>query len=60
VYFAPEPGAEVCMQGLFDALRERGFTEGHTAYRRAPTASSALENTLKIDVKPAIANTSWT
>lgn len=28
VYFAPEPGADICMQGLFDGLREHGFVEG--------------------------------
>jgi len=28
VYFAPEPGVETCMRGLFDGLRDRGFAEG--------------------------------
>lgn len=28
VYFAPEPGVEVCMQGVLDGLRDRGFVEG--------------------------------
>lgn len=28
VYFAPEPGVETCMRGVFDGLRERGFIEG--------------------------------
>ncbi len=28
VYFAPEPGVETCMRGVFDGLRERGFVEG--------------------------------
>lgn len=27
-YFAPEPGAESCMQGLLDGLRGQGFVEG--------------------------------
>jgi len=27
-YFAPEPGAESCMQGLLDGLRDQGFVEG--------------------------------
>ena len=29
VYFAPEPGVETCMRGLFDGLRDRGFVEGN-------------------------------
>jgi putative tryptophan/tyrosine transport system substrate-binding protein len=28
VYFAPDPGADICMQGLFDGLRDLGFIEG--------------------------------
>jgi ABC-type uncharacterized transport system substrate-binding protein len=28
VYFAPEPGAEGCMRGFFDGLRDLGFVEG--------------------------------
>jgi putative tryptophan/tyrosine transport system substrate-binding protein len=28
VYFAPEPGAEACMDGLFRGLRDLGFVEG--------------------------------
>ncbi len=28
VYFAPEEGADLCMKGLFDGLRELGFEEG--------------------------------
>jgi ABC-type uncharacterized transport system substrate-binding protein len=28
VYFAPEPGAESCMQGLEDGFRDLGFVEG--------------------------------
>jgi len=28
VYFAPEPGADICMQGLFDGLRDLGYVEG--------------------------------
>lgn len=28
VYFAPEPGVETCMRGLFDGLKDRGFVEG--------------------------------
>lgn len=28
VYFAPEPGVETCMQGVFDGLRDHGFVEG--------------------------------
>jgi len=27
-YFAPEPGADICMKGLFDGLRKLGFMEG--------------------------------
>jgi ABC-type uncharacterized transport system substrate-binding protein len=27
-YFAPEPGADICMKGLFDGLGKLGFTEG--------------------------------
>jgi ABC-type uncharacterized transport system substrate-binding protein len=28
VYFAPEPGVELCMRGVYDALRDRGFVKG--------------------------------
>ena len=28
VYFAPEPGFEICAQGVFDGLRAHGFVEG--------------------------------
>ncbi len=28
VYFAPEEGADLCMKGLFDGLRDLGFLEG--------------------------------
>src|SRR4029079_6925816 len=28
VYFAPEPGGDLCMKGIFDGLRELGFEEG--------------------------------
>ena len=37
VYFAPEPGAESCMKGLFDGLRDLGFVEGkNLEVRKAP------------------------
>ena len=28
VYFAPEPGADACMEGLFSGLKDLGFVEG--------------------------------
>jgi ABC-type uncharacterized transport system substrate-binding protein len=28
VFFAPEPGVESCMRGLYDGLRDRGFVKG--------------------------------
>ena len=28
VYFAPEEGADMCMKGLFDGLKEQGIEEG--------------------------------
>jgi putative ABC transport system substrate-binding protein len=44
VYFAPEPGVETCMRGLFDGLRDRGFVEGtnlevHKAHAQAEIAN---------------------
>lgn len=44
VYFAPEAGADICMQGLFDGLRDQGFVEGknlevHRAHAQAEIAN---------------------
>ena len=44
VYFAPEPGAEVCMRGLFDALRDGGFTEGDNLQVHRAHAQGEIAN----------------
>jgi ABC-type uncharacterized transport system substrate-binding protein len=43
-YFAPEPGAESCMQGLFDGLRELGFVEGKNLEVRRVHAQGEIAN----------------
>ncbi len=44
VYFAPEPGAEICMKGLFDGLRELGFEEGKTLEVKRSHAQGEIAN----------------
>lgn len=43
-YFAPEPGAEICMQGIFDGLRELGFEEGRNLSVRRTHAQAEISN----------------
>ena len=43
-YFAPEPGAESCMQGLFDGLRNLGFIEGQNLEVRRAHAQGEIAN----------------
>lgn len=44
VYFAPEPGAESCMQGLFDGLRDLGYVEGANLEVRRAHAQGEIAN----------------
>lgn len=44
VYFAPEPGADSCMQGLSDGLRELGFEEGKNLEIRKAHAQGEIIN----------------
>jgi ABC-type uncharacterized transport system substrate-binding protein len=44
VYFAPEPGAESCMQGLLDGLRDLGFVEGKNLEVRKAHAQGEIAN----------------
>jgi ABC-type uncharacterized transport system substrate-binding protein len=44
VYFAPEPGAEICMQGLFDGLRDLGYVEGSNLEVRRAHAQGEIAN----------------
>jgi ABC-type uncharacterized transport system substrate-binding protein len=44
VYFAPEPGAEACMEGLFNGLRELGFVEGKNLEVRKAHAQGEIVN----------------
>ena len=44
VYFAPEPGAEICMKGLFDGLRELGFEEGNNLEVKRSHAQGEIAN----------------
>lgn len=44
VYFAPEPGAEGCMQGFFDGLRDLGFVEGKNLTVHRTHAQAEIAN----------------
>src|SRR5262249_34420328 len=44
VYFAPEPGAASCMQGLSDGLRDLGFVEGKNLEVRKAHAQGEIIN----------------
>lgn len=44
VYFAPEEGADVCMKGLFDGLKEAGFEEGKNLEVRRAHAQAEISN----------------
>jgi putative ABC transport system substrate-binding protein len=44
VYFAPEEGADLCMKGLFDGLKEEGFEEGRNLEVRRSHAQAEISN----------------
>ena len=44
VYFAPEPGAEACMEGLFNGLHDLGFVEGKNLEVRKAHAQGEIAN----------------
>jgi ABC-type uncharacterized transport system substrate-binding protein len=44
VYFAPEEGADLCMKGLFDGLKEAGFEEGKNLGVRRSHAQAEISN----------------
>jgi ABC-type uncharacterized transport system substrate-binding protein len=43
-YFAPEPGADSCMRGLFDGLRRMGFEEGRNLTVQRADANGEIPN----------------
>ena len=43
-YFAPQPGAESCMKGIFDGLRDQGFIEGKNLEVRRTHAQGEIVN----------------
>ena len=43
-YFAPEPGWEVCVKGLFDGLRQLGLEEGKNLEVRRAHAQAEIPN----------------
>jgi putative ABC transport system substrate-binding protein len=43
-YFAPEPGADQCIKGVFDGLRELGFVEGRNLEVRRSHAQGEIAN----------------
>jgi ABC-type uncharacterized transport system substrate-binding protein len=44
VYFAPEPGGDLCMKGIFDGLRELGFEEGKNLEVKRSHAQGEIAN----------------
>jgi len=44
VYFAPEPGGDLCMKGLFEGLRDLGFEEGKNLEVRRSHAQGEIAN----------------
>jgi ABC-type uncharacterized transport system substrate-binding protein len=44
VYFGPEPGADVCMEGLFSGLKDLGFVEGKNLQVRKAHAQGEIVN----------------
>jgi ABC-type uncharacterized transport system substrate-binding protein len=44
VYFAPEEGADLCMKGLFDGLKEQGIEEGKNLEVRRAHAQAEIAN----------------
>ena len=56
-FFAPEPGADMCMKGLFDGLKQRGFVDGQNltvtkahANGEIPNITSIMQNFDNSDV----------
>ena len=43
-YFAPEPGADACMEGLFGGLKDLGFVEGKNLQLRKAHAQAEIVN----------------
>ncbi|MEN9601218.1 MAG: hypothetical protein RIS56_824 [Verrucomicrobiota bacterium] len=43
-YFAPEAGAEICIRGIFDGLRDQGFVEGKNLEVRRAHAQGEIVN----------------
>ena len=43
-YFAPEPGAESCMKGLFDGLKKMGFEKGRNLTVQEAHANGEIPN----------------
>jgi putative tryptophan/tyrosine transport system substrate-binding protein len=44
IYFAPEEGADICMKGLFDGLKEQGIEEGVNLEVRRSHAQAEIAN----------------
>jgi putative tryptophan/tyrosine transport system substrate-binding protein len=44
VYFAPEPGADACMEGLFSGLKDLGFVQGKNLQVRKAHAQGEIIN----------------
>jgi putative ABC transport system substrate-binding protein len=44
VYFAPEEGADLCMKGVFDGLKEQGFEKGQNLEILSSHAQGEIEN----------------
>jgi len=44
VYFAPEPGADACMEGLFRGLKDLGFVQGKNLQVRKAHAQGEIVN----------------
>jgi ABC-type uncharacterized transport system substrate-binding protein len=44
VYFAPEPGADACMEGLFNGLKDLGFVQGKNLQVRKTHAQGEIIN----------------
>jgi putative ABC transport system substrate-binding protein len=44
VYFAPEEGADLCMKGVFDGLKEQGFEKGQNLEVLSSHAQGEIQN----------------
>src|SRR4029453_10726708 len=51
VYFAPEPGTDACMEGLFSGLKDLGFVEGKNLQVRKAHAQGEI-----INIRPILQN----